>query len=161
MAILPIVEYPNDILIKECEKVTIFDEQLAKLLDDMYETMVENDGVGLAAPQVNVAKKIAIVEIDEETGTLELINPVVLETKGSDVDIEGCLSFPGVYGEVERPYFVKVEAQDRDGNTYVVEAEDFFARAILHEIDHLHGVLFTSKITRYVEEEELEGYEEE
>ena len=161
MAILPIVEHPNDILIKECENVTIFDEKLAKLLDDMYETMVENDGVGLAAPQVNVAKKIAIVEIDEESGTLELINPVVLETKGSEVDVEGCLSFPGVYGEVERPYFVKVEAQDRDGNTYVVEAEDFFARAILHEIDHLHGVLFTSKITRYVDEEELEGYEEE
>lgn len=161
MAVLPIVEYPNDILERKCETVTVFDKKLVKLLDNMYDTMIEHDGVGLAAPQVNVAKRIAIVEIDEETGTLEMINPRILQMKGSQVDVEGCLSFPGLYGEVERADYVKVEAQDRKGNTYIVEAEDFFARAILHEIDHLDGVLFTSKVTRYIDEAELEGFEEE
>ena len=161
MAVLPIVEYPNDILERKCENVTVFDKKLAKLLDNMYDTMIEHDGVGLAAPQVNIAKRIAIVEIDEETGTLEMINPKILQMKGSQVDVEGCLSFPGLYGEVERADYVKVEAQDRKGNTYIVEAEDFFARAILHEIDHLEGVLFTSKVTRYIDEADLEGFEEE
>ena len=161
MALLPIVKYPNDILERKCETVTVFDKKLSKLLDDMYDTMVKNDGVGLAAPQVNVPMRIAIVEIDEESGTLELINPKILQMKGSQVDVEGCLSFPGLYGEVERADYVKVEAQDRKGNSYIVEAEDFFARAILHEIDHLEGVLFTSKVTRYIDEADLEGFEEE
>jgi len=161
LALLPIVKYPNDILERKCETVTVFDKKLSKLLDDMYDTMVKNDGVGLAAPQVNVPMRIAIVEIDEESGTLELINPKILQMKGSQVDVEGCLSFPGLYGEVERADYVKVEAQDRKGNSYIVEAEDFFARAILHEIDHLEGVLFTSKVTRYIDEADLEGFEEE
>ncbi|WP_050614726.1 peptide deformylase [Bacillus testis] len=161
MAILPIVLAPNDLLEKKCEKVDVFDKKLAKLLDDMYETMIKEDGVGLAAPQVGVGRRIAIVEIDEETGTLEMINPKVIDYKGAAVDIEGCLSFPGLYGEVERPDYVKIQAQDRDGNWYEAEAKDFFARAILHEMDHLDGVLFTSKVIRYIDEEELEGYEEE
>ena len=141
--------------------MNVFDHKLAKLLDDMYDTMIEHDGVGLAAPQVGVPKRIAIVEIDEEEGTLEMINPKVLKTGGNDRDIEGCLSFPGLYGEVDRPYSVRIKAQDRDGNHYELEAEDFYARAILHEIDHLDGVLFTSKVVRYVKEEEIEGFEEE
>ncbi|MGN1401719.1 MAG: peptide deformylase [Bacillus sp. (in: firmicutes)] len=160
MTVLPIVKYPNAILEKKCIEVKVFDHKLAKLLDDMYETMIEADGVGLAAPQVGVAKRIAIVEIDEEEGTLEMINPVVVAREGKESDIEGCLSLPGLYGEVDRAYYVKIRAQDREGNHYELEAEDYFARAIQHEIDHLDGILFTSKVTRYLKEEEIEGFEE-
>ncbi len=138
-----------------------FDEKLAKLLDDMYETMKEVDGVGLAAPQIGEAIQVAIVEVDEEQDVIELINPVVTAIGGSEIEIEGCLSFPGLYGEVERPFYVKVEAQERDGSLYEIEAEGYEARAILHEIDHLNGVLFDSKIIRVVDLEELEALEEE
>lgn len=160
MAILPIVEYPAGILEQECERVVIFDKSLAKLLKDMYDTMLEADGVGLAAPQVGVGKQIAIVDIGDESGRIELINPVIIEEKGTQAGPEGCLSFPGLYGEVERAYYVKVRAQNRKGKTFFIEAEDFLARAIQHEIDHLHGVLFTSKVSRFYEEGELEEYEE-
>ena len=161
MTILPIVMFPDKILKQKCAKVTSFDKNLAKLLNNMYETMIEADGVGLAAPQVGVKKQIAVVEVDEESGVIELINPEILETKGEQTGVEGCLSFPDVYGEVTRSYRVKIRAQDRRGQYYELEAEDFLARAIQHEIDHLQGVLFTSKITRYITTEELEGYEAE
>lgn len=161
MPVKKIITYPADILEVECEKVTVFDKKLGKLLNDMYDTMIEYDGVGLAAPQINIAKQIAIVDIDDENGTIEMINPVVLETSGEQLGPEGCLSFPDLYGEVNRPYYVKIKAQDRKGKFYTFEAEDFLARAILHEIDHLHGILFTSKVTRYLEDEELEGLETE
>lgn len=161
MPVKKIITYPADILEVECEPVTVFDKKLVKLLNDMYDTMIEYDGVGLAAPQINLAKQIAIVDIDDENGTIEMINPIVLETSGEQIGPEGCLSFPNLYGEVKRPYYVKIKAQNRNGKFYTFEAEDFLARAILHEIDHLHGILFTSKVTRYLEEEELEGLEEE
>jgi peptide deformylase len=161
LAILPIVTFPNEILEQKCDKVTVFDKKLAKLLDNMYDTMIEADGVGLAAPQIGVKKQIAIVDIGDDSGTLEMINPEILETDGEQVGPEGCLSFPGVYGEVKRPYYVRVRAKDRKGREYEIEAEDFFARAILHEIDHLQGILFTKKISKYLSEEELERYEEE
>ncbi|UQD51659.1 peptide deformylase [Bacillus methanolicus] len=159
MAVKKIVTYPAEILEKQCEPVTVFDKKLSKLLNNMYDTMIEYDGVGLAAPQIGVNKQIAIVDIDDETGPIELINPEIMETSGEQTGPEGCLSFPGLYGEVTRPYFVKVKAQDRKGKSFIIEAEDFLARAIQHEIDHLHGVLFISKITRYLEEDELEGLE--
>lgn len=159
MAILPIVLYPNEILEQECEKVTDFDKKLAKLLTNMYDTMIDADGVGLAAPQIGLNKQIAVVDIDDNHGTIEMINPVVLETDGKQAGPEGCLSFPDLYGEVERPYKVKIRAQNRKGGFYELEAEDFLARAILHEIDHLHGVLFTTKVSRYLTEEELEKEE--
>lgn len=159
MTILPIVMFPEKILKQKCNKVTSFDKNLAKLLNNMYETMVEADGVGLAAPQVNVKKQIAVVEVDEESGVIEMINPEIIETEGEQTGVEGCLSFPDIYGEVSRAYRVKIRAQDRYGEYYEFEAEDFLARAIQHEIDHLHGVLFTSKISRYITAEELEGYE--
>jgi peptide deformylase len=161
LAVQKIITYPAEILEQECEPVTVFDKKLSKLLHDMYDTMIEYDGVGLAAPQIGVNKQIAIVDIDDENGTIELINPEILETSGEQTGPEGCLSFPGLYGEVTRPYFVKVKAQDRKGKTFIIEAEDFLARAIQHEIDHLHGILFTSKVTRYLEEDELEGLEAE
>lgn len=161
MAVRKIVNYPADILEQECEVVSVFDKKLAKLLDDMYDTMIEFDGVGLAAPQIDINKQIAIVDIDDEHGTIEMINPVILETSGEQTGPEGCLSFPGLYGEVTRPYYVKIKAQNRKGKTYEFEAEEFLARAILHEIDHLHGVLFTSKVSRYLEEAELEELNQE
>ncbi|CAM3743482.1 peptide deformylase [Mesobacillus thioparans] len=161
MAVRKIVTYPAEILEQECETVTVFDKKLAKLLDDMYETMIEFDGVGLAAPQIDIKKQIAIVDIDDEHGTIEMINPVVLETSGEQTGPEGCLSFPGLYGEVTRPNQVKVRAQNRKGKTFEIEAEEFLARAILHEIDHLHGVLFTTKVSKYMEEADLEELNQE
>ncbi|MEI5906122.1 peptide deformylase [Bacillus spongiae] len=161
MAILPIVKYPAEVLEKQTKTVTNFDKKLKKLLDNMYDTMIEADGVGLAAPQIGKELSVAIVDIGDESGTIELINPTVLETSGQETDIEGCLSFPGLYGEVTRPSYVKVQAQDRNGRQYIIEAEGFLARALQHEIDHLNGILFTSKVVRYIEEEELERYESE
>ena len=159
MAIKEIVKYPSPILEQKCTEVVKFDKKLAQLLDDMHETMIAVDGIGLAAPQVGETIQVAIVDLGEGQDVIELINPVVTEIGGAEVEIEGCLSFPDLYGEVERPYYVKVEAQERDGSLYELEAEDYEARAILHEIDHLNGVLFDSKIIRVVTLEEIEELE--
>ena len=162
MAIKEVVKYPAKVLTEKCKEVTEINEEIITLLDDLYDTMVEHDGVGIAAPQINVPLRVAIVEIGEERDILEMINPTVIETDGAEVDIEGCLSFPNLFGEVERPTYVKIEACDRDGRVYELEAGGFDARAILHEIDHLDGVLFNSKLIRVVTEEELaEMYGEE
>jgi peptide deformylase len=161
LPILKVVNYPAEILEQTCKPVVKFDRKLAKILDDMYDTMIEYDGVGLAAPQIGLDARIAIVDIDDELGTIEMINPVILETSGEQTGPEGCLSFPGLFGEVTRPYFVKIEAFDRKGKKYMLEAEDFLARAILHEMDHLDGILFTTKVSRYLEEDELKGVEAE
>ncbi|MFC4184652.1 peptide deformylase [Saccharococcus thermophilus] len=157
MAVLPIVTYPAEILEKECERVTNFDRKLIKLLNDMYDTMVDADGVGLAAPQVGIAKQIAVVDVGDEHGRIELINPVILEARGEQTGPEGCLSFPGLFGEVKRADYVKVRAQNRRGRPFTLEATGFLARALQHEIDHLHGILFTSKVIRYYDPEEIEG----
>ncbi|MBZ4225706.1 peptide deformylase [Bacillus wiedmannii] len=156
MAVLEIVKHPNEVLETPCERVINFDKKLVKLLKDMHETMLIADGVGLAAPQVGVSLQVAVVDIGDDTGKIELINPWILEKRGEQVGPEGCLSFPGLYGEVERADYIKVRAQNRRGKVFLLEAEGFLARAIQHEIDHLHGVLFTSKVTRYYEENELE-----
>lgn len=156
MAIRTIVKHPNDVLEKECLPITTFDKNLGVLLDDMHETMIEADGVGIAAPQVGVAVRVAIVDFREGQDRIELINPELVLYEGADTDIEGCLSFPGIFGEVERYDHIKIKAQERDGSWYELEAEGYEARAILHEMDHLDGVLFTSKITKYVTQEELD-----
>ncbi len=161
MAIREIVKYPAPILEQKCKEVVKFDRKLATLLDDMYETMVAADGVGLAAPQIGEAVRVAIVDLGEGEDVIEMVNPVVTAIGGSEVEVEGCLSFPGLYGEVERPFFVRIEAQERDGSLYELEAEDYEARAILHEIDHLNGVLFDSKIIRVVDPSEFEEADEE
>lgn len=161
MSVKKIVLYPAEILEQPCKEVTKFDKKLAKVLDDMYDTMIEYDGVGLAAPQIGLDQQIAVVDVDDEHGTIEMINPRILETSGEQTGPEGCLSFPGVYGEVTRPNFVKIEALDRKGKKYTLSAEGFLARAIQHEIDHLFGKLFTSLVSRYLTEEELEGGEKE
>ena len=157
MAILEIIKHPNPILEQKCETVTKFDKKLANLLDDMHETMLENDGVGIAAPQINVAQRIAIVDFNEGQEPIEMINPELALFEGTDTDIEGCLSFPGIFGEVERFDHIKIKAQERDGSWYELEAEGYEARAILHEMDHLEGILFTSKISKYVSQEELDA----
>lgn len=157
MAIRNIVKHPNEILEQKCLPITNFDKNLAVLLDDMHETMVENDGVGIAAPQVGVALRVAIVDFAEGQEPIEMINPELVLFEGADTDVEGCLSFPGIFGEVERPDHIKIKAQERDGSWYELEAEGYEARAIQHEIDHLDGILFTSKITKYVTQEELDA----
>lgn len=159
MAIKSIVLHPAEVLEQVCEPVTVFDRKLSKLLKDMYDTMIELDGVGLAAPQIGIPIQAAVVDIDDHHGTIELINPVIIEEQGTQNGPEGCLSFPGLYGEVERSDYVKVRALNRKGKPFVIEANGFLARAIQHEIDHLHGILFTSKVTEYLKEEEVEGSE--
>ena len=161
MTIRTVVKHPNEILNKNTKKVTKFDRKLASLLEDMHETMLDSDGIGIAAPQVGESVRVAIVDLGEGEDIIEMVNPEVLETEGSEVEIEGCLSFPELYGEVERPFYVRIKAQERDGSWYELEAEDYEARAILHEIDHLDGILFDSKIIRVVDPSELEPQEEE
>ncbi|WP_088005882.1 peptide deformylase [Indiicoccus explosivorum] len=157
MAIRSIVKHPDGILEQKCRPVTEFNSALGVLLDDMYETMIEADGVGIAAPQVGEDIRAAIVDFGEGQEPIEMINPQLLQSAGAETDLEGCLSFPGIYGYVERPDYVKIRAQERDGSWYELEAEGYEARAIQHEMDHLDGILFTGKITQYVTQEELDA----
>ena len=138
---------------KVCKPVTEFDAKLHKLLDDMHETLIESNGVGLAAPQVGILRRVVLVDTGDEI--LELVNPTLLETDGEQVGAEGCLSVPGKYGLVKRPYYAKVRAQNRDGNWYEVEGEELIARCFCHELDHLDGILYTQMMERYLTEEEL------
>lgn len=149
MAIRQIRTRDDEALYKKCKPVVKFDEKLGILLDDMYDTMQKAEGVGLAAPQVGILKRAVVIDIGE--GKIELINPEIVETKGEQNGSEGCLSFPGLYGEVLRPNYVKAKAQDRNGNLFFVEGEELLARAICHECDHLDGVCFTSHVTKYIE----------
>ena len=139
---------------KVCRPVVKFDEKLHKLLDDMKETLAAANGVGLAAPQVGILRRLFIVDTGEEI--LECINPTILETDGEQCGAEGCLSVPGKYGLVKRPYYAKIKAQDRDGNWFEAEGEELIARCFCHENDHLNGIVYTEVMERYLTEEELE-----
>lgn len=150
MALREIRKKGDEILYKQCKEVKIFDEKLAILLDDMYETMQAADGVGLAAPQVGILKRAVVIDIGE--GKIELINPIIIKSSGSQIGQEGCLSVPGVYGEVERPKTVIIEAYDRYGKRFTMEGEGLLARAFCHEIDHLSGELFLDKVIRFEED---------
>jgi len=131
-----------------------FDATLSRLVEDMFETMYHYNGVGLAAPQIGIPKRIVV--LDAGGGEqYALVNPEVVLAEGREVDVEGCLSVPGVYGEVERYTRIKVQAQDVQGELLEIEATDFLARVMQHEIDHLRGVLFVDKVIRYVPKEEL------
>lgn len=148
-------------LYKKCRPVTEFNPRLHQLLDDMAETLAGENGVGLAAPQVGVLRRAVIVletnvPEGEEEYLIELINPEIIEATGEQNGAEGCLSVPGEYGLVKRPMHVKVRAQDRNGNTFEVEGDGLTARCFCHEIDHLEGIVFTSKCERMLSEEELE-----
>ena len=142
---------------KVCKPVTSFDNKLHKLLEDMKETLIEANGVGLAAPQVGILRRVVIVDTGEEM--LELINPTLVETDGEQEGAEGCLSVPGRYGLVKRPYYAKVRAQDRDGNWFEAEGEEIIARCFCHELDHLDGIIYTEVMERFLTEEELEAQE--
>ena len=139
---------------KVCKPVEQFDWKLHKLLKDMQDTLIDSNGVGLAAPQVGILRRVVLVDTGDEI--LELINPVLVETDGEQVGPEGCLSVPGKYGLVKRPYFAKVRAQDRNGNWYEAEGEELIARCFCHELDHLDGILYTEVMDRFLTEEELE-----
>ena len=149
MAIRQLRLRDDEILKKRCKEVKKFDDKLAILLDDMFETMEKAEGVGLAAPQVGIIKRAVVIEIEDEK--IEMINPEILETSGTQNGNEGCLSVPGLFGEVERPNYVKAKAQDRTGKTFIIEGEGLLARAICHECDHLDGHVFTEKVTKYLE----------
>ena len=140
---------------KTCRQVVDFDQKLHKLLDDMKETLAEANGVGLAAPQVGILRRVVIVDTGEEI--LELVNPTLVETDGEQVGPEGCLSVPGRYGLVKRPYTAKVRAQDRYGEWFEAEGEELIARCFCHELDHLDGILYTEVMERFLTEEELEA----
>ena len=149
MAIREIRKKDDEILRKVCKEVKVFDKKLGILLDDMYDTMQKADGVGLAGPQVGILKRVAVIDIGD--GRIELVNPVIISESGSQTGSEGCLSVPGVYGEVERPNEVTVRAQDRNGNFFEKTGTELLARAICHETEHLDGKLFVDKVIRYIE----------
>ena len=146
MAIRQIVQIGDPVLRKKSKVVEKIDAKIIQLLDDMADTMYHADGVGLAAPQVGILKRVVVIDIGD--GLLELINPEIIETSGEQLDDEGCLCVVGEAGAVRRPYRVKVRAFDRNGNLFEIEGEELLARAFCHEIDHLEGVLFVDKIER-------------
>lgn len=149
MAIRNIVKIGDDVLRKKCRPVEVFDAKLHALLDDMAETMHDAEGVGLAAPQVGILRRVFIIET-EETGLVECINPEILETVGKQIGEEGCLSVPGRSGIVERPAVVKFKALNRNGEPFQMVVKKLAARAICHENDHLNGGLYVDKMTEEV-----------
>ena len=157
MGIRKILTVDEPALHKVCRPVESFDHKLHKLLDDMRQTLIDSEGVGLAAPQVGILRRVVLVDTGEEI--LELVNPSLLETDGEQVGAEGCLSVPGKYGIVKRPYYAKVKAQDRHGNWYEYEGEELIARCFCHELDHLDGIIYTEVMDRFLTEEELMGDE--
>ena len=159
MAIRNIVKDGDPILKKVCRPVTEFNEKLATLLDDMGDTMMAAHGLGLAGPQVGIMRRVCVVldqYIDEDGNEvdeiIELVNPEIVERQGEVTIFEGSLSFPGRNGAITRPQFVTAKAQDRDGNMFVIEAEDILARAICHECDHLDGITIMDHATKFYED---------
>ena len=149
MAIREIREKGDEILYKKCKAVVKFDEKLHILLDDMYETMQSRDGVGLAAPQVGILKRAVVIDVGD--GKIELINPEIVEESGEQTGSEGCLSVPGVFGEVTRPNVVTVKAQDRNGKWFKITGKELLARAFCHEIEHLDGKLFLDRVITFID----------
>ena len=154
MAIRNIVKEGDEILRKKSRVVVKFDERLHTLLDEMAQTMYEAHGVGLAAPQVGILKRVVVIDVGD--GLIELVNPVIVEAKGKNEGSEGCLSVPGEWGIVVRPSKVKVKAQNRYGEEIILKGTDLLARAFCHEIDHLEGILFKDLAIRMVDPSELE-----
>lgn len=162
MALRHIVTQEDKILHKVCREQQKFDDRLHQLLDDMAETLENANGVGLAAPQVGILRRVVLVietnvEEEEDEEILEFINPLIIRTEGEQTGAEGCLSVPGEYGIVTRPTCVTVRAQDRDGNWFEYTGTGLTARCICHELDHLDGHLFTEKAERMLSEDELRG----
>ena len=149
MALLPIRQYPDPVLRRECPPVESFDDELRRIAADMVETMHAAPGIGLAAPQVGIETRLAVVDLsagEDPEAVHVLVNPRILDTDGSGVELEGCLSIPDLSDKVSRPMRILVEAQDLDGRPMRFEAEEWLARAICHEVDHLDGILFTDRL---------------
>lgn len=159
MAIRNIVRVGDDVLAKECRPVEIFDNKLRQLLDDMQDTLYEANGAGLAAPQVGVLRQVCVIDVGD--GLVELINPEIVHVEGEQSGAEGCLSLPDEWGMVSRPQRVTVKAQNRKGKWFETTGEDLFARCICHEVDHLHGIVFTDKASRMLTPEEIEQMQKE
>ena len=157
MALRKIVLQGDECLTKKCRAVTDFNDRLHTLLDDMTDTLMDSGGVGLAAPQVGVLRRVCGV-MNEDEEIIELVNPEIIRTEGEQTGLEGCLSVPGKYGEVTRPMVVAVRAQDRDGSWFQVEDEGLTARCFCHEIEHLDGHLFVEHTDHLLTEEELLEY---
>lgn len=145
MAIRQVRTIGDDILRKQCKKVKEMNRRTRQLIDDMFDTMYEHNGVGLAASQVGILKQIVVIDV-EDGNQYVLVNPEIIEQSGTQTDREGCLSVPGKHGMVTRPNYVKVRALDEDMNEYELEAEDMLARAICHECDHLQGGLYVDLV---------------
>lgn len=155
MAIRNIVKEGDEVLRKKSRVVDKIDNKIITLLKDMAETMYKAGGVGLAAPQVGILKRIVVIDVGE--GLIELINPVVVSEKGEQTEVEGCLSIPGVYGEVKRPAEVRVDAMNSKGEKISVEGTGLLAVALCHETDHLDGILFRDKVIRFLDNDELKS----
>lgn len=154
MALRKILTFEDSALHKVCRPVTKFDEKLHTLLDDMAETLIDANGAGLAAPQVGILRRVFIMDTGDSI--VELINPEILETKGEQDGMEGCLSLPGDYWMVKRPNWVKAKAQDRNGNWFEIEGEELMARCLCHETDHLNGHVYTEVAYRKLSDEEID-----
>ena len=160
MGLRKILTDKDPALHKVCKPVTAFDAKLHKLLDDMRETLIDSNGVGLAAPQVGILRRVFLVDVGlNGEDILECINPEILETEGEQEGAEGCLSVPGRYGLVKRPYWVKIRAQDRNGDWFEAEGEELIGRCFCHELDHVDGILYTQVMERFLTEEELQADE--
>lgn len=149
MAIRNIVTLGDEVLTKKCRPVEKFDERLIALVEDLFDTLYESGGAGLAAPQVGVLRRVAVIDIDENP--IELVNPEIIFTEGSQTGAEGCLSNPGKYGIVTRPQKVTVRAQDRFGEWHEYTGEDLLARAFCHETEHLDGKMFMELVSEWIE----------
>ena len=152
MALRNIVKEGDEVLRKKCRAVDKIDDRILTILDDMAETLYDSGGVGLAAPQVGILRRIVVIDVGE--GLIELINPEIIEKDGEVSDSEGCLSIPGKYGEVVRPAYVKVKALNRQGEEAEYEGTELLARAFCHEIDHLDGILYIDRAQQEWETEE-------
>lgn len=148
MAVYQVVTIGDEILREQAKEVTKFDDRIIKLLNNMMETLMNEDGVGLAAPQIGVSKRVIIAYQEENDQVIELINPEIISTSGEIIDNEGCLSVPGRVGKVNRAQDIVVRGQNADGQPVQIEASGMFARIIQHEIDHLNGILFIDKLEK-------------
>ena len=154
MSIRQIVKEGDSVLTKKCRTVEKFDGKLADLIDDMIETLHFAQGAGLAAPQVGILRRVVVIDIGE--GVIELVNPNIIAYSGEQETLEGCLSCPGEWGYTRRPNYVKVKAQDRNGNEFTIEGRELLAKAFCHELDHLEGIIFKEKAIRMLTPKEIE-----
>ncbi|MGN0700829.1 MAG: peptide deformylase [Oscillospiraceae bacterium] len=159
MAVREILLFGNETLRQRSEEVTEFNEELWTLLDDMYETMTEANGIGLAAPQIGVLKRVVVIDVDDDNGIIELVNPVITLMRGKQFEDEGCLSYPGKSGVVKRPMKVKVKAKNRYGRPVEYTGKELLARAFCHEIDHLNGILYADKVIEWTQDTQEETEE--